>query len=300
MATLHEYFETDFSTTIRVHVKIPFRNDSIESRILYDFDAYCAFVACHINNPSADLNYFVEFIQNFQHGGQVQFDSMVTLPSAKTYHGSLRVENSDPFQILSQFYGETDWKSTTELASTKRLFVYSENQLNSQDLTQLYNIAKSINLDLQFRSVNFREIRSNQEKPLGFISHDSRDKEAVAKPIAIALQKFQCPVWYDEFSLKVGNNLRTTIEKGLKECKKCVLILSPSFFSNNGWTKTEFDSIFTRQILEETDLILPVWYNVTKHEVYDYSPSLLNIKGLDWNKLGSEEVCRQLHRAIDV
>ena len=153
---------------------------------------------------------------------------------------------------------------------------------------------------MQFRSLNFRDIRSKQEKQLGFISHDSSDKENIAKPIAIGLQKFQCPVWYDEFSLKVGNNLRTTIEKGLKECKKCVLILSPSFFSNNGWTKTEFDSIFTRQILKETNLILPVWYNVTKHDVYNYSPNLLNIKGLDWNSLGNDEVIRQLHRAIDV
>ncbi|MGV3657667.1 MAG: toll/interleukin-1 receptor domain-containing protein [Chitinophagaceae bacterium] len=257
-------------------------------------------MACYINNPAADLNYFVEFIKNFQHGGQVLFDNHATLPSAKSYHGSLRVENSDPFQILSRFHGEMDWKSTTELASTKRLFIYSENQLNSQELAKVYEAAKSLNFDLQFRSLNFRDIRSKQEKQLGFISHDSRDKENIAKPIAIGLQKFQCPVWYDEFSLKVGNNLRTTIEKGLKECKKCVLILSPSFFSNNGWTKTESDSIFTRQILKETNLILPVWYNVTKHDVYNYSPSLLNIKGLDWNSLGNDEVIRQLHRAIDV
>ena len=228
------------------------------------------------------------------------FDSKVRLPSTKSYHGSLSLENSEPFQILSKFYGETDWKSTTELVFTKRLFIYSEKQLDEQDLTQLNNAAKLLNLDLQFRSIHFRDVRNKLEKPLGFISHDNRDKETVAKPIAINLQKFQCSVWYDEFSLKVGNNLRTTIEKGLKECKKCILILSPSFFSNNGWTKTEFDSIFTRQILEKTDLILPVWYNVTQQEVYEYSPSLLNIKGLDWNTLGCEEVCRQLHRAINV
>ncbi len=63
-------------------------------------------------------------------------------------------------------------------------------------------------------------------------------------------------MWYDEFSLRVGDNLRDSIEKGLKECRRCILVLSPNFISNKGWTKTEFDSIFTRQILEEERLVL--------------------------------------------
>jgi hypothetical protein len=45
-------------------------------------------------------------------------------------------------------------------------------------------------------------------------------------------------------------------------------------------------------------LVLPVWHGVTKEMVYAYSPSLLNIKGLDWEKLGEEEVCRQLVVAL--
>jgi hypothetical protein len=300
MATVHEYFETDFSNTIRVHVRIPFEGTDIESCILYDFNAFCAFVTCYFPNSNIDLQYYIRFVKQFQHGGKVLFDNKVTLPHGKSYPGTLKIENSDPFQILSQFYGDPGWKSITELVATKRIFIYSELQLSEDELLHLYRVAKSENLDLQFRSVKFIDIRSKQERPFGFISHDSRDKEPVAKPIAIALQKYQCPVWYDEFSLKVGDNLRTTIEKGLKECKKCILVLSPNFFSNNGWTKTEFDSIFTRQILETQNLILPIWYNVSKYDVYNYSPSLLNIKGLDWNTLGSDEVCRQLHRAIDV
>jgi len=76
------------------------------------------------------------------------------------------------------------------------------------------------------------------------------------------------------------------------------LILSPNFFSNGGWTKKEFDSIFTREVLEEQQLVLPIWYGVTKQSVYDYCPSLLNVKGVDWNQLGEDEVCRQLCRAI--
>jgi hypothetical protein len=36
-------------------------------------------------------------------------------------------------------------------------------------------------------------------------------------------------VWYDEFSLKVGDSLRESIEKGIKECKKCILILTQNY-----------------------------------------------------------------------
>jgi hypothetical protein len=56
--------------------------------------------------------------------------------------------------------------------------------------------------------------------------------------------------------------------------------------------------IFTREILEEKQLVHPVWYGVKKQSVYEYSPTLLNVKGLDWNQLGEQEVCRFLYRAI--
>lgn len=130
--------------------------------------------------------------------------------------------------------------------------------------------------NVQFRSPRHAMLRSRSERPVAFISHDSRDDD-IARRIAIGMGKRRCSVWYDEFTLRAGDNLRDTIEKGLKECHKCIIVLSENFFSNGGWTKKEFDSIFTREILEETNLILPVWLRVGKTEVYDYSPSLLNV-----------------------
>jgi hypothetical protein len=186
---------------------------------------------------------------------------------------------------------------TPDFAS-RRIFVHSETDLCSEDLRKLKVKAKEFGHDLQFRAEKFRMEKSMYEHPLAFISHDSRDKDEVAKKIAIKLQSMRCPVWYDDFALKIGDNLRDSIEKGLKECKKCILILSPHFLSNNGWTKREFDSIFTREILEESNLVLPVWYGVTKKDVYEYSPSLLNVKGTVWETTGAEEVCRQLYNAI--
>ena len=106
-----------------------------------------------------------------------------------------------------------------------------------------------------------------------------------------------CPVWYDEFSLKVGDSLRESIEKGIKECHKCVLVLSPNFLSNTGWTKVEFNSIFTRQIMEDTNLVLPIWNGVSAKDVYEYSPSLADKVGIQWS-LGKQEVARQIYRVL--
>lgn len=138
------------------------------------------------------------------------------------------------------------------------------------------------------------------EKPLAFISHDSRDKKNVAEPIAIGLQKHLCPVWYDEYSLKVGDKLRESIEKGIKEVRKCVLILSRNFLNNEGWTKAEFNSIFARELIETSIVILPVWVDVDKKEIYEYCPSLVERFALKWSneENNQNDVIRNLLKAI--
>jgi hypothetical protein len=111
------------------------------------------------------------------------------------------------------------------------------------------------------------------------------------------LQRLRIRVWFDEYSLRPGDRLRESIEKGLKECPQCVLVLTPHFPSNTGWTRTEFDSVFTREMLERSDVVLPVWHGVAWEQVYEYSPSLANRIALEWD-LGVDEVCRRLYRVI--
>ena len=105
------------------------------------------------------------------------------------------------------------------------------------------------------------------------------------------------PIWYDEYSLKLGDSLRESIEKGLKDCKKCILILSPNFLNNLGWTKTEFNTIFTREIIETKNLVLPIWAGVSKKDIYDYSPMLVDRVGVNWDK-GLEFVIEKIQHAL--
>jgi hypothetical protein len=112
------------------------------------------------------------------------------------------------------------------------------------------------------------------------------------------LQFPDCKVWYDEYSLNVGDHLRESIEKGLKECKKCVLLLSKNFLNNSGWTKEEFNAIFTRELIEKSNVILPIWCNVTAKDIYDYSPSLANKVAAQWTN-NPKEVAKKIYLAAN-
>jgi hypothetical protein len=105
-----------------------------------------------------------------------------------------------------------------------------------------------------------------------FVSHASEDKESVARPLAEKLRQLGLRVWFDEFELKIGDSLRRKIDKGLANSKFGVVILSKSFIKK-GWANYELDGIITKSVSGQ-QVVLPIWHDITKQEVIDYSPSL--------------------------
>ena len=105
-----------------------------------------------------------------------------------------------------------------------------------------------------------------------FISHASEDKETIVRSLATELARHEVKVWYDEFTLRIGDSLRQKIDKGLARSRVGLVVLSPSFISK-GWTNYELDGIVTRTVSGE-QILLPIWHNITKQEVMDFSPSL--------------------------
>lgn len=105
-----------------------------------------------------------------------------------------------------------------------------------------------------------------------FISHASEDKEDVVRPLAQSLKSGGLDVWYDEFELKIGDSLRRKIDEGLSKSKFGIVILSKDFIAK-GWTNYELDGLVTRAVNGD-QILLPIWHNITKQEVIDYSPSL--------------------------
>jgi len=105
-----------------------------------------------------------------------------------------------------------------------------------------------------------------------FISHASEDKDDIVRPLAQALLNEGLTVWYDEFSLRIGDSLRQKIDKGLATSRVGLVVLSRSFIAK-GWTNYELDGIVSRTVSGE-QILLPIWHDITKQEVINYSPSL--------------------------
>lgn len=105
-----------------------------------------------------------------------------------------------------------------------------------------------------------------------FISHASEDKEAVVRPLAHALRDGGLVVWYDEFELRIGDSLRRKIDLGLAKSRFGVVVLSRTFLGK-GWPNYELDGLVTRSVSGE-QVLLPIWHEITKQEVINYSPSL--------------------------
>lgn len=124
-----------------------------------------------------------------------------------------------------------------------------------------------------------------------FISHASEDKESIARPLAEELIKRGVKVWYDDLTLTVGDSLRRSIDEGLAKSKFGIVILSRAFFSKE-WPQTELDGLAARQSMGHK-VILPVWHEVTKQEVLQFSPTLADRLSANTAK-GIESVVDQL------
>lgn len=105
-----------------------------------------------------------------------------------------------------------------------------------------------------------------------FISHASEDKDDIVRPLANALVEKELVVWYDEFELRIGDSLRRKIDRGLANSRVGLVVLSHAFIAK-GWTNYELDGIVTRTV-DGQQILLPIWHNISKDEVVDYSPSL--------------------------
>lgn len=107
-----------------------------------------------------------------------------------------------------------------------------------------------------------------------FLSHASEDKDEFARPLAQALQAAGASVWFDEFTLKIGDSLRRSIDKGLASSQFGIVLISPAFLAKE-WPQMELDALVGRES-QGHRMILPVWHNVDAHYVGKFSPLLLD------------------------
>lgn len=289
MASIREFFESDFKDfKVGQNVVAQSRDGtkhSIKIEVVCDLDAGAQFVACFLPED-APVEAMIGMLLR-------DIDEIIQRSG-----NALRI-STDVFDDSRVTARNILWSN--QLMFSRLVYVYCESIVPESVWIRVVESAKISQIRLILRDPDFARSRSKKIKPSAFISHDSRDKDTIARPLTQALQKRGIGVWYDEFSLKLGDSLRESVEKGLKESDKCILILTPNFLSNEGWTKREFNAVFTREIIENSKRLLPVWCGVTREAVFEYSPTVADrlaaVWGGDVDALASQ-LAKNLNRIV--
>jgi hypothetical protein len=303
MPSITHFFETDFPGTFSLEIPVIVKQEAneyiVRERIFLDFEARAKYIALLLPPELEPQIFLLHIVTSYIELLSLKQGNILVPGGRRIPVGtSLEIENLGNQEInLIYKYSDESGVYANKLPFTGRVIIYSEEEIEPVFKEKITSHAETLGLYLRFRGPLFAQQQTSCMEPVAFISHDSRDKNTIVRPLVQELQRMMLSVWYDEFSLEVGDSLRGSIEKGLKQCQKCIFVLTPNFLSKGGWPKREYDSIFTRELIEERNLILPIWCSVSKTEVFEYSPILADRVALDWN-LGREEVANRLYRTL--
>lgn len=129
-----------------------------------------------------------------------------------------------------------------------------------------------------------------------FICHASEDKGTVVRELADLLQQKHIEVWYDEFTLEIGDSIRRAIDRGLRQSRFGIVVLSRAFFQKK-WPQYELDGLLEKEMVDRDKVILPVWHGIDHSFVMSYSASLAGRLAAN-TSVGLTEVADQLSRVI--
>lgn len=167
----------------------------------------------------------------------------------------------------------------------------------SKALTQEISKQENILSQLKNLRIDFPSDTTDSNKGTDlFISHASEDKADFVKPLADELINLGVSVWYDEYTLRIGDSLRCSIDSGLAQSKFGLIILSKAFFEKN-WTQYELNGLVIRE-MEGDKVILPIWHNITKDEIMRLSPSLVDKVALNSAMFTVKEIAEKVADAV--
>jgi hypothetical protein len=129
-----------------------------------------------------------------------------------------------------------------------------------------------------------------------FISHASEDKDDFVRPLARGLGDRGLNVWFDEYTLTVGDSLRRSIDRGLAGSRFGIVVISPDFLHKE-WPQRELDGLVAREI-GGGKVILPVWHNISAEQIRQYSPTLADRLAVS-SARGLDHVIAELMRVIE-
>ena len=89
-----------------------------------------------------------------------------------------------------------------------------------------------------------------------FLSHNSKDK-SIVRPIAEELKQIGLKVWFDEWKIKIGDDITLKVEKGLEGSKFLIDFISPNSIKSK-WVTLERNTILFNDPLNSKRKYIPV------------------------------------------
>lgn len=101
-----------------------------------------------------------------------------------------------------------------------------------------------------------------------FISHASTDKDDVARPLPEALRGHGQRVWYDEFTINLGDDLNRVIDYGTQSSLFGVIVISKAFFGRR-WTEAELEALQHKRVFLVLHGVEPEYLGALRPELAD-------------------------------
>lgn len=130
-----------------------------------------------------------------------------------------------------------------------------------------------------------------------FISHASEDKDSIVRNLADSLISEGVSVWYDEYSLSIGDSLSSSINKGLSECTFGIVVLSPDFVKKK-WPEIELQSLYAKEV-HKGKSILPIWHRITFDEVIEFNLHMADKFALNTSTHSIEMITKLIIKELD-
>ncbi len=198
----------------------------------------------------------------------------------------------------------------------KRLASYQERQSKEieRDIKRQFDLVKRLERNReQYKRGIAREVQSDAKiqslasetlQPVSkqgiiydfFISHASEDKDGFVRDLAKTLEAEGVKIWFDEIVLKVGDSLRRKIDQGLCESRFGIVVISRNFIAKE-WPQKELDGLVSLEV-DGRNRILPIWHEISKDEVIQYSPTLADKVALNTSILSMQEITSELIQLI--
>jgi TIR domain/Sel1 repeat len=125
-----------------------------------------------------------------------------------------------------------------------------------------------------------------------FISYAVEDKDYVMS-LMMDLEIEGIRVWVDAERIEWGDDIRKAIDRGLSTSHYGIVVFSPAFLRRKKWTEYELSGLLALERVGKK-VILPIWHNITRDELLDYSPTFADRVAMDSTRETPRDMTKSL------